>query len=57
MLGWIWTDLSVLGSQLFGQASLESCVAWTPNSGRSNFVDNNPLHLILRSISEAELYS
>ena len=25
MLGWSWTDLSVLGSQLFGQASAESC--------------------------------
>ena len=24
MLGWSWTDLSVLGSQLFGQASAES---------------------------------
>ena len=23
MLGWSWTDLSVLGSQLFGQASAE----------------------------------
>ena len=25
MLGWTWTDLSILGSQLFGQASAESC--------------------------------
>ena len=25
MIGWSWTDLSVLGSQLFGQASAESC--------------------------------
>ena len=24
MLGWSWTDLSVLGSQLFEQASAES---------------------------------
>ena len=25
MLAWRWTDLSVLGSQLFGQASVDSC--------------------------------
>ena len=25
ILGWSWTDLSVLGSQLFGQDSAESC--------------------------------
>ena len=25
VLGWSWTDLSVLSSQLFGQASAESC--------------------------------
>ena len=25
MLGWSWTDLGVLCSQLFGQASAESC--------------------------------
>ena len=25
MLGWSWTDLSVFGSQFFGQASAETC--------------------------------
>ena len=25
VLGWSWTELSVLGSQVFGQAMLESC--------------------------------
>ena len=34
MLGWSLTDLSVLSSQLFGQASAESCVGGgsTPSS-------------------------
>ena len=25
MFGWNWTEVSVLGSQVFGQASMESC--------------------------------
>ena len=25
MFGWSWTEVSVLGSQLFGQAFMESC--------------------------------
>ena len=25
MFGWSWTEASVLGSQVFGQASMESC--------------------------------
>ena len=25
MFGWSWTDVSVLGSQVFGQALMESC--------------------------------
>ena len=29
MLGRSWTDLSVLGSQVFGQASAESYVGWS----------------------------
>ena len=29
LLGWSWTDLSVLGSQLFEQASAESCAYLT----------------------------
>ena len=26
MFGWCWTEGSVLGTQVFGQASMESCV-------------------------------
>ena len=26
MIGWSWTDVSVLGSQVFGQALMDSCV-------------------------------
>ena len=26
MFGWSWTEVSVLGSRVFGQALLESCV-------------------------------
>ena len=25
MFGWSWTEVGVLGSQVFGQASMESC--------------------------------
>ena len=25
MFGWSWTEVSVLGSQVFGQALMESC--------------------------------
>ena len=25
MFGWSWTEVSVLGSQVFGQASMEGC--------------------------------
>ena len=25
IIGWSWTEVSVLGSQVFGQASMESC--------------------------------
>ena len=25
MIGWSWTDVSVLGSQVFGQALMDSC--------------------------------
>ena len=25
MFGWSWTDVSFLGSQVFGQASMETC--------------------------------
>ena len=25
MFGWSWTEVSVLGSQVFGHASMESC--------------------------------
>ena len=25
MFGWSWTEVSVLGSQVFGQARMESC--------------------------------
>ena len=27
MFGWSWTEVSVLGSQVFGQASMENCEA------------------------------
>ena len=29
MIGWSWTEVSVLGSQVFGEASMESCVIHT----------------------------
>ena len=28
MMGWSWTDVSVLGSQVFGQALMDSCVTY-----------------------------
>ena len=33
MFGWSWTNISVSGSQLFGQASAESCelIGYTSN--------------------------
>ena len=27
MFGWTWSEVSVLGSQVFGQSSAESCIA------------------------------
>ena len=34
MFEWIWTEVSVFGSQLFGQASVDSCDSWGANRGR-----------------------
>ena len=28
MFDWIWTEVSVLGSQVFGQTLMESCVGY-----------------------------
>ena len=39
MFGWSWTEVSVLGSQVFGQALMESCGALgkaEPSSCRKN---------------------
>ena len=30
MIGWSWTEVSVLGSQVFGQALMDSCEGVSP---------------------------
>ena len=39
--GWSWTEVSVLGSQLYGQASMESCVIFVIRIG--NKISHNSL--------------
>ena len=42
MLGWSWTDYSVLDSQLFEQASVESCGSWLLCKGKTHFIWFSP---------------
>ena len=49
MLIWSWTDLSVLGSQLFGPASTESCETHPRNW-------HTPSHLVRRGRPDGQMF-
>ena len=37
MFGWSWTEASVLGSQVFGRALMESCAMWGDNMAEKDY--------------------
>ena len=47
MIGWSWTDVSVLGSQVFGQALMDSCAGEGTLSGTQKTKKLKSLCLIL----------
>ena len=41
MIGWSWTDVSVLGSQVFRQALMDSCATAPANNCEFYFLSKN----------------
>ena len=55
MFGWNWTKASVLGSQVFGQASMNGC-EYLRYSFRQTFVARAVLQTALSIVTQSPMY-